>query len=622
MDDRLSDVDTLRAALAARRIDRRALLLCATALGLSAPVIAGLLAACGGDGDDDAAGADQPTAATGASQPSATSPGAAATAPTGATEPAAASAPAQAGGGGLLRLLWWQAPTVINPHFSLGGKDTDASRVCYEPLADYDREGNGIPVLAAEMPALDNGGVAPDGLSVTWKLRQGVTWHDGAPFTAEDVKFTWEFASNEATAATTAATFAIVESVEIVDEYTVTVHFTEPNPGWLDIFTGSNGMIIPKHVFGDFIGETARDAPANLQPVGTGPFKVREFRPGDVVLFDRYEGYWDAGKPYFDAVELKGGGDAPGAARAVLETGEGDWAWNLQVEPSILAEMAEAGAGVIVSNPGASTERLCLNFTDPNAEVDGARSEPSTQHPLFQDKQVRNAVALAIQRDVIVEQLYGAGGQVSANIVVAPEKYASSGTAWTYDLDQAQQLLDAAGFDGGTLVYQTTVNTVRQKTQEIIKQDLEQLGFSVELKSIDSAVFFSSDAGNPDTYGHFYADLQMYTDGPVGPYLVAWMDQWRSDTIAQQANSWSGTNTTRYSNPEFDTLHDRARIELDPDKQVEQIIALNDIVVNDFAEIVLVHRGGVSAAAKDLRGYVDTPWASTNYDLKNWYREA
>jgi len=620
----------LRDQIVTGRIGRRQLLKRGVALGLTAPVLAGLLAACGGDDDASPATPAAPAAGATATEPATTAEPtatASAAAPTVAGSPAAEASPAaagvgQAGGGGLLRLLWWQAPTVINPHFALGGKDTDASRVCYEPLADYDRDGNGIPLLAVEVPSLDNGGVAADGMSVTWKLRQGVKWHDGEDFTAEDVRFTWQFAADEATAATTASTYATVADVEIIDDHTIKIVFSEPNPGWLDVFAGGNGMIIPEHVFGAAKGADARNAPANLAPVGTGPFKVREFRPGDVILYDRFEEYWDPGKPFFDEVELKGGGDAAGTARAVLSSGEGDWANNLQVEPSILQQMAASGVGVIVSSPGSGTERLCLNFADPNTEVDGARSEPSTEHPLFKHKEVRNAVALAIQRNVIVEQLYGPGGQVSSNIVVAPGNFVSPNTAWEYNLDKAQALLDEAGVTGGNLVYQTTINSVRQKTQEIIKQDLEQLGFTVELKSVESAVFFSSDAGNPDTYGHFYADMQMYTDNPVGPYLVTWMDQWRSDTIAQKSNAWSGTNTTRYSNPEFDKLHDQARVELDLDKQIEQIIALNDMVVNDYAEITLVHRNGVLAAAADLKGYDGTPWASSLYDIKNWYREA
>ena len=612
------------------QLNRRQILRRGAALGLSAPLLAGMLAACGGDENEASTEPFGEQSTTASTEPSATAEpaeptGESASAPTPTVAEAAAEsptvAPEQAGGGGELRLLWWQAPTVINPHFSLGGKDTDASRVCYEPLADFSRSGDGVPLLAAEIPSLDNGSVAADGMSVTWKLREGVTWHDGEPFDAEDVKFTWQYAVDEATAATSASTYATVADIEIIDPYTVKVLFAEPNPGWLDIFTGGNGMIIPQHVFGDYIGENARNAPANLMPIGTGPFKVREFRPGDVVLYDRYDGYWDAGKPYFDSIELKGGGDAAGTARAVLTSGEGDWAANLQLEPSILEQMASSGVGVVVRNPGSGSERMCLNHADPNTEVDGARSEPSTKHPLFQHKEIRNAIALAAQRDTIVEQLYGPGGQVSANIVNAPENFVSPNTSWEYNLDKAAALLEGVGFAGGSLVFQTTINSVRQKTQEIIKQDLEKLGFTVELKSIDASVFFSSDAGNPDTYGHFYADIQMYTDNPTGPYLVTWLDQYRSDNIAQKSNAWSGQNTTRYQNPEFDRLHDLARVELDINKQIDLIVQLNDLVVNDYAEITLVHRNAVTAARANLRGFEGTPWASSTWDLKNWYRE-
>jgi peptide/nickel transport system substrate-binding protein len=617
------------------RVNRRQVLTRAVALGLSAPVIASLLAACGDDDDDDDATTTEPTATTtGAAQATATTGGATeatattgggaeATATTGGAAEPTAAAPAQAGGGGLLRLLWWQAPTIINPHLSTGTKDFDASRVCLEPLADFDTEGNGLPVLAEEMPSLENGGVNEDGTEVTWKLRQGVKWHDGEDFTADDVVFTWEYASNEATAAVTVGNFELVDSVEAVDDFTVKVTFSQPNPAWFDTFTGPNGMILARHVFAEYVGEKSRDAPANLMPIGTGPFRVTEFRAGDVVLYERFEDYWDAGKPFFDEVEMKGGGDAQGAARAVVVTGEADWAWNIQVEPAILADMeAEGGPGQVVNVPGSSAERIMINFADPNTEVDGARSEPSTQHPLFQNKDARNAIALAIQRDVIAEQLYGAGGQPTANVLNAPAKFISPNTSWEYNLEQARELLanvpDAEGFQ---LLYQTSINSVRQKTQEIVKQDLEQLGFSVELKSVDAAVFFASDAGNPDTYPHFYADLEMYTNGPSSPYPITWADRYRTDEIASQANSWSGTNITRYNNPEYDKLHDQARVELDPDKQVELFVAMNDLAVNDFVEIPQVWRNGVTCVAKNLKGYVGTNWASDVYDIKNWTLE-
>jgi len=623
------------------RLDRRQVLKRGAMLGLSAPVIAGLLAACGGDDDEETPEAAATTAPAGqATQaPAAASPteaeAEATEAPAEATEAPAEASPTEAeqaagpaGGGGLLRLLWWQAPTIMNPHLSTGTKDFDASRLVYEPLADFDSDGNGIPSLAVEMPSLENGGVSEDGLTVTWKLRDGITWHDGEPFTADDVVFTWEYASDEATAAVTIGNFATVESVEAVDDTTVKITFTQQNPAWFDVFTGPNGMILPRHVFGDYVGEKSRDAEANLAPVGTGPFKINEFRPGDVVLCDRFEDYWDAGKPFFDSVEMKGGGDAQGAARAVLQSGEADWSWNIQAEPQILNEMAEGGVGIIVSGPGSSAERIMINFADPNTEVDGARSEPSTEHPIFKNKDARNAIALSIQRDVVAEQLYGEGssaelGKATSNNLNAPGRLVSPNTTWEYNLDKAKELLanvpEAAGYK---LLYQTSINSVRQKTQEIVKQSLEQVGFSVELKSVDSAVFFSSDAGNPDTYPHFYSDLEMYTNGPSSPYPITWAERYRTDEIASKANSWAGTNITRYNNPEFDKLHDQARVEMDPAKQVELFVAMNDLSVNDFVEVPIVHRASVACAAKSLTGYVGTNWSSDVYDIKNWKRQA
>ncbi len=111
--------------------------------------------------------------------------------------------PTKRGGGGTLKMLYWQGPTLLNPHFAIGGKDFDASRLFYEPLARWNADGDMVPILAVEIPSLDNGGLSEDGKSVTWKLKQGVTWHDGQPFTADDCVFNWEYATDTETAAVT-----------------------------------------------------------------------------------------------------------------------------------------------------------------------------------------------------------------------------------------------------------------------------------------------------------------------------------------------------------------------------------------------------------------------------------
>ena len=130
--------------------------------------------------------------------------------------------PTKRGGGGALKVLWWQGATLLNPHFAIGTKDQDATRIFYEPLAGWDPDGDLFPVLAAEIPSRDNGGLAADGKSVTWKLKRNVTWHDGKPFTADDVVFNWEYARDPASACVTIGSYKDVK-VEKVDDFTVKV---------------------------------------------------------------------------------------------------------------------------------------------------------------------------------------------------------------------------------------------------------------------------------------------------------------------------------------------------------------------------------------------------------------
>jgi len=195
--------------------------------------------------------------------------------------------PARRGGGGELKVLWWQGPTILNPHLSIGVKDGDGSRIFYEPLISFDPEGNYIPVLAAEVPTLQNGGVARDGLSVTWKLKKNVQWHDGKPLTADDFVFTWEYAADPATNAVTAGTYREVSRIEKLDAHTFKIVYQKPNPAWFQTFGGTL-CVLPKHVFEPFKGGKAREAPANLKPVGTGPYRLVDFkRVRGIVRWDR-----------------------------------------------------------------------------------------------------------------------------------------------------------------------------------------------------------------------------------------------------------------------------------------------------------------------------------------------
>jgi peptide/nickel transport system substrate-binding protein len=266
----------------------------------------------------------------------------------------------------VLRLLFWQAPTILNPHLSTGYKDSEASRITLEPLASYNKDSKLIPFLAAEIPTVENGGIAKDGRSVTWKLNKNIKWSDGKPFTSADVVFTYQFLSNPKVGATSAGPYQIVKDVQAIDDYTVKVNFKDVNPDWSAVFVGTEGMILPRHLYEKFNGENARQAPANLMPVGTGPYKVVQFKPGDVVVYEPNPNFREVDTLGFNRIELKGGGDATSAARAVLQTGDADYAYNLQVESAVLKGLEASGGGKLISEYGSLVERLIINQSDPN----------------------------------------------------------------------------------------------------------------------------------------------------------------------------------------------------------------------------------------------------------------
>jgi peptide/nickel transport system substrate-binding protein len=542
--------------------------------------------------------------------------------------------PTKAGGGGTLKLLFWQAATLLNPHFAVGAKDQEGARIFYEPLAAWDPGGNLVPMLAAEIPDIENGGVAADGMSVTWKLKKGVEWHDGRAFTAEDAVFNWEYTTDPATAATTVGNYRDV-TVEKIDPLTVLVRFDKPTPFWAGPFVGGFGMIIPKHLFEAYKGANSRDAPANLKPVGTGPYRFVEFKPGDLVRGERNPSYHVADRPHFDTIEMKGGGDAVSAARAVIQTGEYDYAWNMQVEDEILVKLENAGSakGRAEIIPSRAIEHIQINSADPWTELDGERSSPKTKHPLFSDPAVRQALRLLVDRASLEAHIYGRTGVATGNFLNNPERFVSKNTKWEFNIDKANRLLEGAGWQRGPdgirgkdgkklkLIFQTSINAPRQKTQAIIKQACQKAGIDMELKSVTASVYFSSDIANPDTTRKFYADIQMYTVGsPSVPDPEGFMQLFVSSEIASKENKWQGRNATRWRNEEYDTIFRAAQGELNPIKRAALFIKMNDMVVEDVAVIPVVNRRWVAAMSNRLKATL-SGWDNDFWNLKDWYRE-
>ncbi len=541
------------------------------------------------------------------------------------------------GADGNVNVLYWQAVSTMNPYLSSGTKEIEAASLTVEPLAGFDETGAIFPRLAAEIPTMENGGISADTTQITWKLQEGLLWSDGTPVTSADVKFTWEYCTHPEGGCSQGAKYIGVASVETPDPLTVIVTFDAPKPYPYTAFVGAQAPILQMAQFANCLGAAAQSCTdQNFAPIGTGPYVVTEFKTNDVVSFTANPNYRDPAKPAFATLTLKGGGDAQGAARAVMETGEFDYAWNTQINPEQQAAMAAGGTGTFISAFGTLVERLEVNLTNPSAELaEGERSTVAHPHPFMSDPAVRQALSMAIDRQILVDVGYGNAGRPTCNLVPAPAAFASDNTGCLkQDIEGAKALLEAAGWVDGdgdgvrekgdvrlSILYQTSVNPVRQDIQTVVKSWWESIGIEVELKSIDASVFFGGDAGNPDTLQKFYADVQMFANNFDGTDPEAYLAAYRCEAIASPANQWQGENTVRFCDPAFDA--NIAELSAASGDEARGPIGrrLNDMLTKDSNSVIpLVDRGRLSAKSNTLGGVVLNTWDSELWNASDWFR--
>ena len=552
---------------------------------------------------------------------------------------AAAVAPAAAfaerGSDGEVRIIYWQAPSIMNPFLSGGTKDVEAASLVIEPLARYDENGELVPWLVEEIPTVENGGVSEDLTSITWNITPGLTWSDGTPFTSEDVKFTYEYCSHPEGGCAQLTKFNGIESIDTPDANTVTVNYTSPTPNPYGPFVGGESPVIQKAQFQDCLGAAASTCTdQNFYPIGTGPFVVDEFKPNDVISLSANENYRDPEKPAFATVNFKGGGDAAAAGRAVMETGEFDYAWNLQLAPDVIADMEAGGMGVPIAGFGPLLERIMLNHTNPDPNLGPDERSVIRPHPFLQDPAVYKAMSMAIDRPLLVEIGYGQAGKVGCNWVPAPEAFNSDTfDCSTQDIEGANAMLDEAGIvdtDGDgirekdgvplSILYQSSTNAVRQDFQALIKDWWEQIGMEVELRNVDSSVFFGGDPGSPDTFQKFYADVEMYANTFNGTDPQPYLGNMLCDKAPRPETQWQGENISRFCMEEYEELYQTLTETAGMQERARIGRELNDMAVGNGAMIPLVHRGRLSAKSNTLGGVVLNVWDSELWNAADWYR--
>ncbi|MGB3306785.1 MAG: peptide ABC transporter substrate-binding protein [Thermomicrobiales bacterium] len=601
-------------------IDRRQFLTRAMALGLGASTVSLIL------GNTALAQDASPSA----------SPAAGATPAAAYTRPTAGTEGQTRGSGGDLRILVPQAASGLSVHNATGGKDIAAGSIVSEPLLSYAPDTSLLPNLVTQVPSHANGQLAADLSTVTFTLLPDVVWSDGEPFTADDVVFTWKWNVDEANQSIDAASWAIISNVEAIDPLTVKVTFAAPTLGWFQPFGSNLGAIYPKHFWDGKDAAEANKAFGNA-PIGTGAFVVEQFAPNDQVIYRANERYREPNKPFFDRIILKGGGDAASAVLAVTQTGDWDMAFTLQIDKTAL-EANLGDKGKIYGPPGTGVEKIQFNFSDPNKEVDGQRSQKDTPHPFLTDPAVRKAIATAIDRQTLSDRLYaGAPSEPPGhNILAGMGIYESPNTTWKFDPEKARQILDDAGWalngdvrekDGVqlSLRYVTTTAEIRQKVQNVVKQNLTDIGFKVELVQVDGSIFF--DDTNEQNFTHFYSDMQQYTDGATSAFPLNYMKYWyagpNGENIAQKENGWHGTNKTRYRNAEYDATFEKIASITEQDEAIRLFIELNDHVIDNAVEVPLVQLvADRFAVANDIRvdNIAVTAFGETFWNIANWNR--
>ncbi len=470
-------------------------------------------------------------------------------------------------GGGTLIAGQGAEPDRFDPHLTSAGVSFQVLENVYDTLIQPGDDLSMEPALATDWSVSD------DGLVWTFNLREGVTFHNGREFTADDVVYSLERIQNPDTGSGNAFRLANVESIVAVDPLTVEITVVQPTPNLPVLVGGFKGMSIVAQ-------ENVEDGTIDTAPIGTGPFVFDTYSPGEGVTLVKNENYWQAGLPILDGVEFRVIPD-PTVLLTNLQTGEVDWIDS--VPPADLEDLQADDEFVVGTAPAGDYHYFALNQT----------REP------FDDVRVRQAIASAIDREEITEAAtFGTG--------VATQTAVPAGNFWSLDyspyspgdIEGAQALLDEAGVTDLEVEFLVTSDFPETVTQaQVIAAQLEPLGITVVINDVDFATW-----------------LDLEGRGEFDAFMLSWIGNIDPDDFYYaQHRTDANFNFQGYSNSEVDSLLDAARIESDQDARKELYDQAATIIVDEASYIYLYNPQSIDAWATNVIGYTTRPDSAVRF---------
>jgi len=531
--------------------------------------------------------------------------------------PATAQVPAnsQPKTGGTLRMATSAAPATLNPYFDNGAPTRLLANLDLQGLARVAPDGSYLPVLAAEIPTQANGDVSPDGTVVTWKLKPGVTWSDGQPFSSRDVVFTYQMIMDPTNPVGDRSDYVVMDSVAASGDNTVVVTYKQLYAPYRLAFPS----VFPAHVFNDQTS-IAQDPFNTATTVGTGPFVFKSWVSGDSITFDRNPNYREPGKPYLDEVIEKVTPDKASEIQA-MEAGDVDAAWFL--DPTYLPLLATLADVSVDPAPGPQSGvwQVFINTSCPSGPQQG---DPTCPHPVLGDLRVRQAIDMAIDKQALVHTLMADKVKVAGSLLpVGP--YAVDLPPTEFSPEKAQQLLDQAGWvvgsDGirgkGTVRAHLTLfnglgNRLAEETAQVIASDLQAVGIETETKELLPTVLAGGFAAkSPLSLGNF--DLALFIRNvPIDPQAYV-HSQYASDQVPNPQLQ-TGLNWDRIQDPKLDQALTAAGNTLDDTQRQAAYASVSELIQADKPIIPLFPSLQVDARKNYVQG-----WGRTNVnDFVTW----